>query len=69
MDDITDLETILKRFYMKEFKVFKQNGELTKKGCYVYDEFCSLIYDLSEIVEDVNPECIENQLDIIVKQE
>ena len=26
-----DLETILKRFYRKEFKVFKQNGKFTKK--------------------------------------
>lgn len=64
-----DLETILKRFYRKEFKVFKQNGEFTKKGYLVYCEFCSLIYDLSEFVEGVNPEYIENQLDIIVDQD
>ncbi len=64
-----DLETLLKRFYRKEFKVFKQNGEFTKKGYHVYCGFCSIIYDLIEFVEGVSPECIENQLDIIVNQD
>lgn len=64
-----DLETVLEKFYGKKFKIFKRNGEFTKKGYYVYCEFCSFIYDLSEIVEGINPEYIENQLDIVVKQE
>ena len=64
-----DLETLLKRFYRKEFKVFKQNGKFTKKGYHVYCEFCSIIYELSEFIEGVNPEYIENQLDIIVDKD
>lgn len=63
-----DLETILNRFNGREFKVFKQNGQFTKKGYNVYCDFCSLIYDLNMIVDWMELEFIEKQLDQIVNE-
>lgn len=63
-----DLETILNRFNGREFKVFKQNGQFTKKGYNVYCNFCSLIYDLNMIVDGMDSELIEKLLDQIVNE-
>ena len=63
-----DLETILNRFNGREFKVFNQNGQFTKKGYNVYCDFCSFIYDLNMIVDGVDPEFIEKQLEQIINE-
>ena len=62
------LETILNRFNGREFKVFNQNAQFTKKGYNVYCDFCSLIYDLNMIVDGVEPEFIEKQLEQIINE-
>ena len=63
-----DLETILNRFNGRGFKVFKQNGQFTKKGYNVYCDFCYLIYDLNMIVDGMDSELIEKLLDQIVNE-
>lgn len=66
---MSDLETILRKFKGKNVKIFKADGNFTKKGYEIYCDFCSLLYELGSIVDCFNAEEVETELDKIVEFE
>lgn len=66
---MSNLESVLIKNYGKKTKVFKSNGEFTRKGYKIYCNFCEALYELESIVKDFDAEKLEKQMDSIIQYE